>query len=177
MAQCASSWLTVYICHVERWVRVGLFGQCVHTWWQTRDFSRRYCSTRAPSSTPSSLKKISKYFPKRLELSLRIVFAFPNAVRERTGMFGHFQPHILRMCMFLKAVAACVLSASACAGIKRDTVVPSSMGLDSRTCFSIGCSASSLLTATKYWRISLVLSVFPAPDSPLRKTHRGWDCP
>lgn len=63
-----------------------------------------------------------------------------------------FQPLILSMCMFQKAA-----------------VVPSSMGLDCRICCSICCSDSSPLTAAKYWRISLVLSVFPAPDSPLRK--------
>lgn len=62
-----------------------------------------------------------------------------------------FQPLILSMCMFQKAA-----------------VVPSSIGLDSRICCSICCSDSSPLTAAKYWRISLVLSVFPAPDSPLR---------
>lgn len=58
----------------------------VLTWWQTRDFSSRYCSIRAPSITPALLKKISKYLPKRLELSLRTVLAFPKAACDRTRM-------------------------------------------------------------------------------------------
>lgn len=45
----------------------------------TRDFSSRYCSIRAPSMAPRLLKWMSMYFPKRLELSLRIVLAFPKA--------------------------------------------------------------------------------------------------
>lgn len=46
---------------------------------QTRDFSSRYCSILAPSMAPLLLKWMSMYFPKRLELSLRIVLAFPKA--------------------------------------------------------------------------------------------------
>lgn len=49
------------------------------TWRQTRDFSSRYCSILAPSMAPRLLKWMSMYFPKRLELSLRMVLAFPNA--------------------------------------------------------------------------------------------------
>lgn len=45
------------------------------------------------------------------------------------------------------------------------------MGLDSSICRSIACSESWPLTAARYRRISLVLSVFPAPDSPLRKRN------
>lgn len=48
--------------------------------------------------------------------------------------------------------------------------VPSSMGLDSRISRSVRCSDISLLTDARYRRISLVLSVFPAPDSPLQKS-------
>ena len=48
----------------------------------TRDFSSRYCSILAPSMAPRLLKWMSTYFPKRLELSLRIVFAFPKAERK-----------------------------------------------------------------------------------------------
>lgn len=45
----------------------------------TRDFSSRYCSILAPSMAPLLLKWMSMYFPKRLELSLRIVLALPKA--------------------------------------------------------------------------------------------------
>lgn len=47
--------------------------------------------------------------------------------------------------------------------------VPSSMGFDSRISRSVRCSDISLLTDARYCRISLVVSVFPAPDSPLEK--------
>lgn len=53
--------------------------------------------------------------------------------------------------------------------------VPSSIGLDSRIWCSISCLESPPLTAAKYWRISLVLSVFPAPDSPLKKKEDRRD--
>ena len=55
------------------------------TWRQTRDFSSRYCSILAPSMAPRLLKWMSMYFPKRLELSLRMVLAFPNAARVGEG--------------------------------------------------------------------------------------------
>lgn len=144
--------------------RRQVFGQRQLTWWQTRDFSRRYCSTRAPSITPSLLKKISKYFPKRLELSFRIVFAFPNAAWERTVTFELF--------FFISADSCCTSvhhwsTSSSCVD-----VVPSSIGLDCRICSSICWWESSPLTAAKYCRISFVLSVFPAPDSPLRKSEK-----
>ena len=42
---------------------------------------------------------------------------------------------------------------------------PSRMGVASRTCCSI--QECCPLMAARNWRISLVLSVFPAPDSPL----------
>ena len=38
---------------------------------------------RAPSMTPLGLKWMSIYFPKRLELSFRIVLAFPKAEGQR----------------------------------------------------------------------------------------------
>ena len=44
------------------------------------------------------------------------------------------------------------------------------MGLASRICCSI--QERCPLTAARYWSISLALSVFPAPDSPLRR-RRG----
>lgn len=50
---------------------------------QTRDFSSRYCSTRAPSMAPPLVKLMSMYFPKRLELSFRTVLALPKA-EEKT---------------------------------------------------------------------------------------------
>lgn len=49
---------------------------------QTLDFSSRYCSILAPSIAPLLLKWISMYFPKREELSLRIVLAFPKAKKK-----------------------------------------------------------------------------------------------
>ena len=49
---------------------------------QTLDFSSRYCSILAPSMTPLLLKWMSMYFPKREELSLRIVLALPKAETE-----------------------------------------------------------------------------------------------
>ena len=52
------------------------------TWRQTLDFSRRYCSTRAPSMAPPLVKLMSMYFPKRLELSFRIVLALPKAGKK-----------------------------------------------------------------------------------------------
>ena len=55
------------------------------TWRQTRDFSSRYCSILAPSMAPRLLTWMSMYFPKRLELSLRMVLAFPNAARVGEG--------------------------------------------------------------------------------------------
>lgn len=54
------------------------------TWRQTLDFSSRYCSMRAPSMAPPLVKLMSMYFPKRLELSLRMVLALPKAVKKTT---------------------------------------------------------------------------------------------
>ena len=45
----------------------------------TRDFSRRYSEILAPMTAPVGVNFISRYFPKRLELSLMAVVAFPNA--------------------------------------------------------------------------------------------------
>uniref|UniRef100_A0A6B0U5G8 Putative secreted protein n=1 Tax=Ixodes ricinus TaxID=34613 RepID=A0A6B0U5G8_IXORI len=74
--------------------------------------------------TPCLLKWMSMYLPNLLELSLRIVLAFPNA---------------------------------------------SKIGLASRICCSI--QECCPLMAAKYCRISFVLSVLPAPLSPLMMTH------
>ncbi len=61
------------------------------TWWQTLDFSSRYCSILAPSMAPRLLKWMSMYFPKRLELSLRIVLAFPKAEWNEIVQWGVWQ--------------------------------------------------------------------------------------
>lgn len=55
---------------------------------QTRDFSSRYCSIFAPSMAPLLLKWMSMYFPNRLELSLRMVFAFPKAAGKNCSGLG-----------------------------------------------------------------------------------------
>ena len=45
----------------------------------TLDFSRRYSEILAPMTAPVGVNFISRYFPKRLELSLMAVQAFPKA--------------------------------------------------------------------------------------------------
>lgn len=45
----------------------------------TLDFSRRYSEIFAPMTAPVGVNFISRYFPKRLELSLIAVHALPNA--------------------------------------------------------------------------------------------------
>lgn len=45
----------------------------------TLDFSRRYSEIFAPITAPVGVNFISKYFPKRLELSLMAVHALPKA--------------------------------------------------------------------------------------------------
>lgn len=51
----------------------------------TLDFSRRYSEILAPITAPVGVNIISRYFPKRLELSLMAVHAFPKAsTRELT---------------------------------------------------------------------------------------------
>lgn len=57
----------------------------------TRDFSSRYCSILAPSIAPRLLKWMSMYFPKRLELSLRMVLAFPKAERMHNHTVGGWE--------------------------------------------------------------------------------------
>lgn len=52
----------------------------------------------------------------------------------------------------------------------RALALPSRMGVASSTCCSI--HECCPLTAARNCKISLVLSVFPAPDSPLHRTHR-----
>lgn len=56
---------------------------CVRrTWNTTLDFSSRYVRMLAPMMWYLLSKPISIYFPKRLLLSLRVVFAFPMACTE-----------------------------------------------------------------------------------------------
>lgn len=72
------------------------------TWRQTLDFSSRYCSTRAPSMAPPLVKLMSMYFPKRLELSFRIVLAFPKAGKKanqvKRGFHGLWRPSYNFIC-------------------------------------------------------------------------------
>lgn len=48
-------------------------------WWMTLLFSSRYSEICAPTTVPPQVNFISRYFPKRLELSLMTVQAFPKA--------------------------------------------------------------------------------------------------
>ena len=48
-------------------------------WWMTLDFSSRYSEIFAPATVPPLVNFISRYLPKRLELSLMTVQAFPKA--------------------------------------------------------------------------------------------------
>ena len=91
------------------------------------------------------------YFPNRLELSLRFVFAFPKAVSTNIN-----QVVVLKLLM-----KGLQYSYKLCA--------PSRMGLASRICCSI--HECCPLTTARNCRINLVDSVFPAPLSPLWKSH------
>lgn len=73
----------------------GIVLTCRHT----RDFSSRYCSILAPSMAPRLLKWMSMYFPKRLELSLRMVFALPKAYWTKTIRWGGSQTEMMRFVM------------------------------------------------------------------------------
>lgn len=55
------------------------WGGVYAAWWMTRDFSSRYSEILAPTTVPPQVNFISRYFPKRLELSLMAVHAFPKA--------------------------------------------------------------------------------------------------
>lgn len=63
------------------------------TWFTMRDFSSRYCSIFAPWMIPLVLKWTSMYLPKRLELSLRLVLALPNAAQVKA--FAHLNRPIV----------------------------------------------------------------------------------
>lgn len=91
------------------------------------------------------------YFPKRDELSFRTVLALPNAA-ESKNKIENFH---LRNAMILY--------------VYRD--LPSKMGFASKICCSI--QECLPLIAAKYCKISFVLSVLPAPLSPLRHKH-SW---
>lgn len=73
----------------------GIVLTCRHT----RDFSSRYCSILAPSMAPRLLKWMSMYFPKRLELSLRMVFALPKAYWTKTIRWGGSQIEMMQFVM------------------------------------------------------------------------------
>ena len=92
---------------------------------------------------------MSIYFPNRDELSFRSVLALPKAKWQKIIISLHTTKLI-----FTHFV--------------QNTTLPSSTGFDSRICCSI--QECCPLTAAKNWRISFVLSVFPAPDSPLKTT-------
>lgn len=143
---------------------------------QTLDFSSRYCSILAPSMAPRMLKWMSMYFPKRDELSLRMVLALPNAERDaREESSWHF-PRAIRL--FNTSGTAWHTARFCLAVVKRRCIwvlfdfstLPSRMGFASSTCCSI--QECWPLMAARNCRISLVLSVFPAPDSPLASNHR-----
>ena len=95
---------------------------------------------------PSSSKYISMNFPNLLELSFLTVFAFPKAVIK--NLVNREQNH------------------------ESSLDLPSRMGFVCRILSSI--SECLPLMAARYCRMSLVLSVLPAPDSPLITTH--WFC-
>lgn len=84
------------LCEVHPTLRTLSQGSCAGlrpTWRQTRDFSSRYCSILAPSMAPRLLKWMSAYSASRsrLELSLRMVLAFPKRCKGRRGhrVMGH----------------------------------------------------------------------------------------
>ena len=85
-------------------------------------------------------------FPNLLELSFLTVFAFPKAVMK--NLVNREQNH------------------------ESSLDLPSRMGFVCRILSSI--SECLPLMAARYCRMSLVLSVLPAPDSPLMTTH--WFC-
>lgn len=105
---------------------------------------------------PRLLKWMSMYFPKRLELSLRMVLAFPNAA-------GSGEAH--RRGQPLPSPSTLAPSHPL-----RAPGLPSRMGVASSTCCSI--HECCPLMAARNCRISFVLSVFPAPDSPLQRRPR-----
>lgn len=150
----------------------------------------------APSMTPRVVKWMSMYLPKREELSLRMVFALPNAAGREDKLLllnlkvsavialrffqstTHTQQsspmqhtRLLRQSAHVHSVKA-HLELQAVNDITTLAVgystSPSRIGLESRTCLSI--HECCPLTAARNWRMSLVDSVFPAPDSPLQGT-------
>lgn len=163
----------------------GLFLMML-TWPTMRDFSSRYCWIFAPSITPALVKCTSMYFPKRLELSLRMVLALPKAVESEQD-----QPRAKTIIVELvinkpnkrqswnppskskeEATSFEVQwrQSLTChryiCGSKNDPFSPSMIGLAWMICCSI--HECWPLVAAKKFKISLVLSVFPAPLSPLQ---------
>lgn len=147
--------MRTHVCyHKKIWLvaaQANIHPNSLPTWRHTLDFSSRYWSMRAPSMAPVLVKLMSMYFPKRLELSFRTVLALPKAEKKITFIFTTAD-------QVLKKLTA-------------DELVPSRMGLASRICCSI--QECWPLTIARYCSMSLVLSVFPAPDSPLTGKSKG----
>ena len=100
---------------------------------------------------------MSMYLPNLEELSFRTVFAFPKA-------------KILKYLSICKNKDIIVIDIICVDEIwLHDREIPSRIGFASRICCSIQECFPDI--AAKYCRISLVDSVFPAPDSPLITTH------
>ena len=121
---------------------------------------------QANSSAHPLPKKISKYFPKRLELLFFTVLAFPKD--SRTGLASKIyacdRPQYSHCCMHAWCVCVCV-----CALLHEATT---SLHM-CHDCMCVGPTCSdvmlepSVLTAAKYCMANLVASVLPAPLSPL----------
>lgn len=76
--ECQVSWGFLRL--TKRQKKTKKEGSDIYTaWWMTRDFSSRYSDICAPTTVPPQVNFISRYLPKRLELSLMAVQAFPKA--------------------------------------------------------------------------------------------------
>lgn len=115
--------------------------------------------TQPPWMFPPSEKWSWMNFPNRLELLLYTVLAFPNASMmglQRRKDF-HFIPST---CKGKAGECVCALRYLLC-----------TMACSTRVLFSDGdVPAEFWLITDRNWSNSLVLSVFPAPDSPLEWT-------
>lgn len=79
------------ISYIKRRGQLLTFSPCTHT----LDFSRRYCSRPAPMIRPLGSNTSWIYFPNRLELSLRAVWALPNASRMGFSCEINWKVHAL----------------------------------------------------------------------------------
>lgn len=144
------------VCLNETSASVPRFGQpglawSQTTWKTTLDFSSRYVLMLAPMMRYFLSKLISVYFPKRLLLSFRVVFAFPIAWR------GTPPPQVRN------SERACVIPRLCHTSV---------IGLDARTLSSTRALLPDLLTTAKYLMAYRADTVLPAPDSPL--TMMDW---